>query len=125
MWKSGLAILVVGALVVVGGYVGLSTFQNSRIVAVGDCIEEFDRSDARPSAGRRGRGGGSAGPKKVNCGDPDAHKVVLGERPSDDTDGSCIDIDGVDSELTTTVPELRRLCVGPVGVDSSLSVNTI
>lgn len=125
--KSAVAILIVCAVVVVGGYVAYSAYKDSQVVSVGDCIEEPDESDPSVDVGRPGRqsGGGADEPTKVDCGDPDAHKVVLGERAMGITDESCLDIDGADAEVSTMEPELRMLCLGPVGVDPALSVNTV
>lgn len=120
----GLAVLAV--LVVAGGVYAYTAYQESRTIAVGDCIEEFDASEATGYSGRRGRAAaGPAEPQKVDCGDPSAVQVVLGSRPAGDHSESCLDVDGVDAEAPVAEPGLRILCLGPVGVDPSLSVNTI
>lgn len=124
-WFHGIVRLVVIALVLGGAYYAYTSYQASRVVHVGDCIEEQAESSSADRAGRRGRGaGGSDEPKKVDCTDAKAAKVVLAEQPSGG-ESECIDIDGVDAETTTSEPEFRTLCLGRVGVDPATAVNSI
>lgn len=121
-----LGLTVLAVLVAAGGIYAYSAYQESRTIAVGDCIEEFTATEAPGYSGRRNRAAAEpAEPQKVDCSDPSAVQVVLGIRPADDHSRSCLDVDGVDAEALVIEPELRILCLGPVGVDPSLSVNTI
>lgn len=120
-----ITVIVIGTLMVAGGFVAYSMYEGSRPLAVGDCIAEADNTDGTGSAGRRGRiVDGPNEPRSVDCDDSDAVQV-LGERPAEDDGQSCLDVDGVEAEMSTTRPETRILCLGPVGVDPSTSVNTV
>lgn len=129
--------LILVGLVVVVALVGGGYFAYDRIaggtgspdqIAAGDCITEEESS----SSARRGRGGGgSTEPVKVDCSSPEAQFAVFGIRPASngvrvaDRPVICTDFDGATTEMSTDGIDDPYLCLGPVGADTSISVNTI
>lgn len=132
-WVVPAALVAVAIMFVLGGYYAWDRVSGggsdpTEIVA-GDCITEEETS----SFARRGRGGGggSTVPVKVDCSAPEARFTVLGTRPAStgvrvsERRVVCTDFDGATSEMPTDGIDDPYLCLGPVGVDPSTSVNSI
>lgn len=134
------AALVVVLILVVGGYYLLSrdSSDSSDTAADGgdpggsattECITIEESS----SFSRRGRGGGGGSPEpvEVDCSSPEAQFTVLGERPDqsgtpdDEREVLCTDFPGATSELQAEGVDGPVMCLGPVGVDTASSINTI
>lgn len=120
------AAVVVGGLVVAGGAV-LDAFGDSRTAEIGDCLEAAEETDGTGHTGRRARraADGPREPHVVGCDDDAAVHVILDERPADADPSSCLEVAGATAAVTSTEPRPRTLCVGPVGADPALSVNTV
>lgn len=120
------AAVVVGGLVV-GGGAALDAFGGSRTAEIGDCLESAEQTDGTGHTGRRARRVADRPhePRVVGCDDDGAVHVVLGERPADAAPTSCLAVAGATAAVTSTKPRPRTLCVGPVGADPALSVNTV
>lgn len=123
----GILILSVG-----GGYYAYDRFvEGGTDVAElrpGDCIKEEKSSSFSP----RGRGGGgSSEPVKVDCSAHEAEFAIMGQRPAYDNvwvserPVVCTDFDGAETEMQTDGIEGPVLCLGPVGDDPSMSINSI
>lgn len=123
----GVAAVVVLGGIVVGGVAAVNAVRGSGAPEVGDCLEAAEESDGAVSTGRRARrvADGPGEPRVVGCDDDAAVHVVLGERPADADPTACLGVDGATATVASTEPHVRTLCVGPVGVDSALSVNTV
>lgn len=123
----GVAAVVVLGGIVVGGVAAVNAVRGSRAPEVGNCLEAAKESDGTASTGRRARrvADGPAEPRVVGCDDDAAMHVVLGERPADADPTVCLGVDGATATVDSTEPHDRTLCVGPVGVDPALSVNTV
>lgn len=132
-WVVPAVLVVVLVLLVGGGFYAWDRVAGggsdpAEIVA-GDCISEEETS----SFARRGRGGGggSTVPVKVDCSAPEAQYAVLGARPAStgvrvsERPVVCTDFDGATSEMPTDGIDDPYLCLGPVDVDPSTSVNSI
>lgn len=131
-WLILVGLVMVVALAV-GGYLAYDRITGGagpspEEFTAGDCIKEEESS----SFARRGRGGGgSTAPVKVDCSSPEAQFAVYGIRPASNGVGGadrpvvCTDFDGATTEMATDGIENPYLCLGPVGADTSTSVNTI
>lgn len=127
------AVLVAVLILLVGGYYLWDRFAQDETAAAGiapaDCITVEESS----SHSRRGRGGGGGSPEPVpvDCSSPEARYTVLGERPQQagvpysEREVLCTDFAGATTELPTDGLEGPVLCLGPVGVDTSASINDI
>lgn len=97
--------------------------------AAAECITIEESS----SFSRRGRGGGGGSPEAVpvDCSAPEAQFAVLGERPAQagirysEREVLCTDFPGVTTEMQADGVDGPVLCLGPVGVDTASSINTI
>lgn len=120
------AAVVVGGLVVAGG-AALDAFGDSRTAEIGDCLEAAEETDGTGHTGRRARraADGPREPHVVGCDDDAAVHVILDERPADADPTSCLEVAGATAAVASTEPRPRTLCVGPVGADPALSVNTV
>lgn len=123
----GLAGVVVLGGLVVGGVAAVNAFRGSGAPEIGDCLEAAEESDGNASTSRRARRvvDGPREPRVVGCDDDAAVHVVLGERPADADPTTCLGVDGATATVASTEPHPRTLCVGPVGADPALSVNTV
>ncbi|MCT1515374.1 LppU/SCO3897 family protein [Dietzia cercidiphylli] len=134
------AALVVVLILVIGGYYLLSrdSSDSSDTAAAGgdpggsattECITIEESS----SFSRRGRGGGGGAPEAVtvDCSSPEAQFAVLGERPAQsgipyaEREVLCTDFPGATAEFQADGVDGPVMCLGPVGVDTASSINTI
>lgn len=132
-WIVPAVLVAVLTLLVGGGYYLWDRVAQEETAGAGinptDCITIEESS----SFSRRGRsgGGGSPEPVPVDCSSPEARYTVLGERPQQggipysEREVLCTDFAGATTELPTDGLEGPVLCLGPVGVDTSASINDI
>lgn len=120
------SVVVLAALV---AFVLYTRYQNSKIIETGDCVTG-DETELTDFSAELRSNDPYWGPEKIDCSDPAATFVVHGVIPMTtlgrvDNTEECIDLAGVTLETTTNRPEIRALCVGPVGTDPATSINTV